>query len=367
MTVRFPWYYLLLAALPVAAWLRFTGHMGVALFIASCLGIVPLAGLMGQATEELASHFGQRIGGLLNATFGNATELIIAGFALSKGYFEVVKASITGSIVGNILLVLGLAMVCGGLSQMKRRAANGGAGERHEFVQRFNRESASVNASMLVLTVGSLMVPAVFGRTHGGMSPESMEHLSLILAGVLMLTYLMGLLFTLKTHRALFHDPSTLEALATWSKRKGYLVLGLSTAGVALLSEFLVGSIESATERLHLSEMFIGVIIIPIIGNAAEHSAAVAMAMKDKMDVSLSIAMGSSSQVALFVAPMLVFLGLAIGQRMDFSFEVTELVAIGLSVAIVNLLAQDGETHWFEGVGLLAMYALLAAGFYFVP
>jgi len=273
---------------------------------------VPLAGLMGQATEELASHFGQRIGGLLNATFGNATELIIAGFALSKGYFEVVKASITGSIVGNVLLVLGLAMFCGGMSQMKRRKGTG-SGERGDFVQLFNRESASVNASMLVLTVGSLMVPAVFGRSHGGMGRDAMLSLSVILAAVLMLTYLISLLFTLKTHRTLFHDPSATESEAKWSRPKGYLVLALSTVGVAVLSEFLVGSIESATERLHLSEMFIGVIIIPVIGNAAEHSAAVAMAMKDKMDASLSIAMGSSSQVALFVAPMLVFLGLAMG------------------------------------------------------
>jgi Ca2+:H+ antiporter len=343
---------LLLLGIPAALIARLAGGSPVAVFVLSCAGIIPLAGLMGEATEELAKHLGQRIGGLLNATFGNATELIIAGFALANGYEEVVKASLTGSIIGNLLLVLGLAMLCGGWSRVK---------------QEFSRENAGVNASMMVLAIGSLMIPAVFGQAHGGMTEPAMQSLTVVLALVLVATYLLGLLFTLRTHRVLFGEAVESDETPLWSKPRAMGVLGLSTAGVAALSECLVGAMEPATESLGLSTMFVGVIVIPIIGNAAEHSAAVASAMRNKMDISLSIAMGSSTQVALFVAPALVFLGLLIGRPLDFVFEVPELVAVGLSVTIVNLLVQDGQTHWFEGAGLLAMYLLLGAGFYFVP
>lgn len=343
---------MLLLGLPAALGLRFGGGSETAVFVASCLGIVPLAGVMGEATEELAKHLGQRIGGLLNATFGNATELIIAGFALARGYEEVVKASLTGSIIGNLLLVLGLAILCGGWRRVK---------------QTFCRESAGVNATMMVLAVGSLMVPAVFGRAHGGMTEHSLESLSVVLAIVLFLTYVLALLFTLRTHRAVFGETVEEEEPARWSSGKALAILGLATAGVAVLSEALVATLEHATGSLGLSPMFVGVIVIPVIGNAAEHAAAVTSAIRNKMDISMSIALGSSTQVALFVAPALVLIGLLLGRPLDFVFEVPELVAVGLSVLIANYLVQDGETHWFEGVGLLAMYLLLGAGFFFVP
>lgn len=343
--------HLLLVGLPAALALRLTGGPPVAIFVLSCVGIVPLAGLMGEATEELAKHLGQRIGGLLNATFGNATELIIAGFALANGYTEVVKASLTGSIIGNLLLVLGLAMLCGGWNRVK---------------QEFNRDNAGVNASMMVLAIGSLIIPAIFGQAHGGMAEAALESLTVVLAIVLVATYVLGLVFMLRTHRVLFAEAEPDEK-PCWSKARGIAVLALSTVGVAALSETLVGAMESATESLGLSTLFVGVIVIPVIGNAAEHAAAVTSAIRNKMDISLSIAMGSSTQVALFVAPVLVFLGLAIGHPLVFVFEVPELVAVGLSVTIVNLLVLDGQTHWFEGAGLLAMYLLLGAGFYFVP
>lgn len=349
--MRFRLIYSLLLCVPAALVLRFLHGPDVALFLVACGGIIPLAGIMGRATEELAKHLGHSIGGLLNATFGNATELIVAGFALHAGYEGIVKASLTGSIIGNLLLVLGLALLCGGWRRER---------------QSFSRHTASVNASMMVLAIGSLVVPAIFGLTHGGMSRSSLHQLSLFLAVILISAYVGALAFSLRTHRSLFGCPAEGES-PLWSKRHAVFVLAAATVGVAVLSEFLVRSVEHASETLGLSELFIGVIVVPVIGNAAEHAAAVTMALKDKLDISLNITMGSSTQIALFVAPVLVLLGWLTGRPMTFLFEASELVAVGLSVAIAHVIAQDGETNWFEGAQLVAMYALLAVGFYFVP
>ena len=345
------WLKLLLIALPIAVVLRVVGNQPVWLFITSCVAIVPLAQVMGEATEELAKHMGQRIGGLLNATFGNATELIIALFAIRAGLFDVVKASITGSIVGNSLLVLGLALFVGGLRREK---------------QQFTAATAQMNASLMILAVICVMVPAVFSHAHGGMSPSAAHHMSVAFSVTMIVVYLLGLLFSLHTHRALFETGAEREQ-AEWGRGKAMGVLAVATIGVALLSEFLVGSIEHVAEHAHLSRLFIGVVIIPIIGNAAEHAAAVSMAVKDKMDISFSIAVGSTTQIALFVAPFLLLAGHAMGLNMDLVFEPSELVAIGFCVAIVNTISQDGETNWFEGVLLLAAYVIVAVGFYFVP
>jgi len=344
-------FHILLAALPAAVVFKVVGAPDAVLFAVACVGVVPLAGLMGKATEELAKYVGPGLGGLLNATFGNATELIIAGFALAAGYHEMVKASITGSIIGNLLLVLGGSILLGGWSRE---------------TQRFNRNAAGVNASMMIIAIGALMVPAIFGRAHGGMPQAALLDLSLLVALILMATYAFALFFSLRTHRALFRSGEEAEA-PQWTRAGAIAVLVLATTGVAILSEVIVSTVEGASRALGWSEFFIGLIVVPIIGNAAEHSAAVYLAMKDKMDISINIALGSSAQVALFVAPVLVLLGALIGRPMDLVFEGSEIVALILAVAIANHIIGDGETHWFEGAGLLAMYALLAVGFHYVP
>lgn len=343
------WLRLLLIAVPIAVLLRILGASAPVLFVASCLGIIPLAQAMGEATEELAKHFGERIGGLLNATFGNATELIIAFFAVRAGLFGVVIASITGSIVGNALLVLGLAILVGGWGRVK---------------QTFNVASAHINASLMILAVICVMVPAVFAHAHAGMDDAAVHSMSMVFSVVMIAAYVLGLVFSLHTHRAAFQSPTEHEA-PVWSKSRAAGLLAAATVCVAALSEFLVSAIEPMTEQFHLPPLFIGVIIIPIIGNAAEHAAAVTMAAKDKMDIAMSIAIGSTTQVALFVAPLLIFMGHVIGQPMGLLFEPSELVAIGFSVAIVNAISQDGETNWFEGVLLLAAYTIIAVGFYY--
>lgn len=343
--------HVLLAAFPAAILSKLAGAPDPVQFAAACIGVIPLAGLMGKATEELAKYVGRSLGGLLNATFGNATELIIAGFALAAGYHEMVKASLTGSIIGNLLLVLGAAILCGGWTRE---------------TQRFNRNAAGLNASMMIIAIGALMVPAIFGRAHGGMPRAALLDLSLLVALILMATYAFALFFSLRTHRALFSSGEERES-PQWSRGGAIALLALATVGVAILSEILVSTVEGASRSLGLSQFFIGLIVVPIIGNAAEHSAAVYLAMKDKMDISINIALGSSAQVALFVAPALVLLGAVIGQPMDLVFEGSEIVAVILAVAIANHIISDGETHWFEGAGLLAMYALLAVGFHYVP
>ncbi len=330
-------------------------------FGASALGIIPTAALMGRATEELAARSGPGIGGLLNVTFGNAPELIIALFALQQGLQEVVKASIVGSIIGNILLVLGASMLFGGLRREK---------------QTFSRTAAGVQTTMLLLAAAALVMPAIFELVEGQGLPapgaetvnydSTVEHLSLAVAIVLMATYVAGLFFSLKTHRAIFNPEYEEEDTWGWSTRKSILALAGSGLVVGLMSEVLVGSIEEASHAIGLSEFFIGVIVVAIVGNAAEHWVAVLVAMKDKMDLAVNISIGSSAQVALFVAPLLVLASFFLGPHpLALVFNGFELGAILLAVLIANYVAQDGESTWFEGVQLLAVYAVFGLAFYF--
>jgi Ca2+:H+ antiporter len=363
---------------PAAIAIRFLPSLEnpTALFITSCLAIVPLAGWMGRATEHLATHLGPGIGGLLNATFGNAAELIIGLFALSKGLTGVVKASLTGSIIGNILLVLGLSFLSGGVKFRK---------------QEFSRVAAGVSVTALTLGAIALVIPTVFHQTaaavpvaQGGWTPAKEQGLSLAIAVVLFLTYVLMLVFSLVTHRDVFGADESKDvaceageelacmeaeegAHTPWSVGKATGVLLGATAFVALISEFLVGAIESARASLGLTEIFVGVIVVAIIGNAAEHSSAVLMALRNKMDISIGIAVGSSLQIALFVAPVLVFASYFLGRPMNLEFTVPEVVAVVASVIIVEQISSDGESNWIEGLQLLSVYAVLAVLFYFLP
>ncbi len=316
---------------------------------------------MGRATEELAARSGPGIGGLLNVTFGNAPELIIALFALGRGLHEVVKASIVGSIIGNILLVLGAAMLAGGWRREK---------------QVFSRTSAGIQTSMLMLAVAALIMPAIFELVEGKGLPmpgaeivnygSTVDHLSLAVAGVLIVTYVAGLFFSLKTHRDLFNPEYEDERMSGWSARTSVLVLAVAGVLVGVMSEVLVSSISETSHAVGLSEFFIGVIVVAIVGNAAEHWVAVLVALKDKMDLSVNIAIGSSAQVALFVAPILVLASTFIGPHpLALVFNGFELGAIVLAVLIANYVTQDGESTWFEGVQLLAVYVVFGIAFYY--
>jgi Ca2+:H+ antiporter len=347
---------LLLVFVPVALVLEYFFHVSaVVIFAVSALGIIPLAGLMGRATERLAERLGEGLGGLLNATFGNAAELIIAGLALRAGLFDLVKASITGSIIGNVLLVFGLS------------ALLGGAGRE---TQRFNRTAASVGSTLLVLSAIGLVVPAIFHQLAGGQLENELE-VSTEIAVVLMATYVLSLYFTLKTHRHLYTGEATHAAghgEEGASTGRSVLLLLAATAGVALMAELLVGAAEVTAESLGWSEVFVGVIVVAIIGNAAEHSSAVLLARKDRMDAAVNIAVGSSIQVALFVAPLLLFLSYFIAPRpMDLLFTPLEVVSVAISVAVFSMIAHDGESNWMEGVQLLAVYVILAIAFFFLP
>ena len=360
----------LLVFVPIAFVLRFVPGLEnpTALFICSCLAIIPLAGWMGRATEHLAEHLGQGVGGLLNATFGNAAELIIALFALSKGLTGVVKASITGSIIGNILLVLGLSFLVGGVKHQK---------------QEFNRTAASLSATALTLAAIALIIPTIFHVVaaqvpvaQGGWTPAREQNLSLAIAIVLILTYALTLVFTLVTHKSLFvgdahhagkAGKSDQDADEAWSITKSVSVLVAATVFVALVSEFLVGAVEGARETLGLTEVFVGVIIVAIIGNAAEHSSAILLALRNKMDVTIGIAVGSSLQVALLIAPILIFASYLFGRPMDLEFTLPEVIAVAAAILIVEQISGDGESNWVEGVQLLSVYAVLAILFYFLP
>ena len=362
----------LLVFVPIAIALRFIPGLEnpTFLFLCSCLAIIPLAGWMGKATEHLAEHLGQGIGGLLNATFGNAAELIIALFALHKGLEGVVKASITGSIIGNMLLVLGLSLIAGGA---KFKA------------QKFDRTAASTSATALTLAAIALLIPTVFHLVaaqvpvaSGGWTPQKEQNLSLAISIVLFLTYIGTLYFSLVTHKDLFvgeaiqgaaqevgHEEE--ESGEHWTKGKSILILLIATAFVALISEFLVGAVEDARGALGFTEVFVGVIVVAIIGNAAEHSSAVLMAMRNKMDLSLGIALGSSLQIALFVAPVLIFASYLFGHPMNLEFTIPEVVAVFGSILIVQQICSDGESNWVEGLQLLAVYTILGILFYFLP
>jgi Ca2+:H+ antiporter len=361
------WPYVLVPMIPIAVVLEFAHASASLIFAASALGVIPTAALMGRATEELAERAGPGIGGLLNVTFGNFPELLIAFFALIAGLQEVVKASIIGSILGNILLVMGAAMFVGGLGRER---------------QRFNHRAASTQATMLILAATALAMPAVFQLVSGGGLPplgvedvefsSSVEHLSLAVAIVLLASYAGGLWFSLKTHRDLFNPEAESgehgeeEGEEPWSVRRSVILLGVAGLAVGLMSEILVGSISETAEHVGISEFFIGVIIVAVVGNAAEHWVAVYVAAKNKMDLAVNIAIGSSAQVALFVAPVLVVLSFLFGPGpLSLVFNGFELAAVFLAVVIATHIARDGESTWFEGLQLLAVYAVLGLTFYF--
>ncbi len=329
------------------------------LFLFSCISIIPLAGWLGKATEHLAEKTGDGIGGLLNATFGNAAELIIALMALQAGLYDVVKASITGSIIGNILLVLGASFLAGGLKYK---------------TQKFSADGARSLSTMLTLASIGLIAPAVFHFFGGNNIADREAGLSLEIAIVLVVTYALSLLFSLKTHKQLFiGEVSEIVEVSEgkhrhWSLTKSLSILAVATIFIAWMSEILVGSVEVAAHSLGMTSIFVGVIIIAIIGNAAEHSTAIMVAMKNRMDLSLGIAIGSSIQVALFVAPVLVFSSYFMGTKpMDLVFTPIEILAIALSALITGQLASDGESNWFEGVQLISVYIIFALVFYFLP
>ena len=411
------WPYLLVPFIPIAIVLELIHAGAVPLFLTSALGVIPTAALMGRATEELAARSGPGIGGLLNVTFGNAPELIIALFALNAGLHEVVKASIIGSILGNILLVLGAAMLVGGLGRDR---------------QTFDRTAATAQSSMLLLAIAAMMMPAIFELVEGRGLPapdgeridydSTVEHLSVAVAVVLMLSYVAGLIFSLKTHRDLFNpvppgqtilvggpaaargvkpgsaaaatgtpaapvvagspakaaDADT-DAKTTseaggdkeghgepWTVRKAVGALALAGVAVGGMSEILVGSISEAAESIGLSEFFVGIIVVAIVGNAAEHWVAVLVAKKNQMDLAVNISIGSSAQIALFVAPVLVLASFFLGPHpMALVFNGFELGAIFLAVLIAGHVTNEGESTWYEGVQLLAVYLVLALSFYF--
>jgi Ca2+:H+ antiporter len=339
----------LLVLVPIALVLEFAGGPDLAIFLASAGAVLPLAGVIGRSTEQLALHVGPRLGGLINATFGNVTELILAIFLILEDRIEIVKASLTGSILGNLLLVLGLSFLLGGL--------------KHEE-QEYNARSASVHATSLVLAVTGLLMPALFAL--GGDRPLiQREVVSGTVAAVLIALYVAALAFTLVTHEHLFRTPEEHEE-PSWSRRKAIGFLLGSTALVAIMAEFLVGSLDTAIESLGLSEAFVGLILIPIIGNAAEHSSAVMFALRNKVDVTLEIAIGSSTQIALFVAPALVFISLLVGHPMDFVFSTFEVAAVALSTFLVFMISVDGRSNWLEGAQLVGAYGIMAISFYFV-
>jgi Ca2+:H+ antiporter len=352
------WLRVLYLFVPLAVALDLGRAGAVWTFLASGLAIVPLAGLLGDATEQVARRLGPGIGGLLNATFGNAAELIIALFALSRGLDAVVKASLTGSIIGNLLLVLGAALLAGGIKRP---------------VTRFSQTAAGVAATMMCLAAAGLLVPGIFHNLPGvDAKAAGLEHeLSLGVSLVLILTYGLHLLFSLGTHRDLF-NPGDEEAehgdgALGWSLGKSTALLVGATVFVAWMSEVLVGAVEEASRTLGLTEVFVGVIVVAIVGNAAEHSTAVLVALKGQMDLALGIALGSALQIALFVAPVLVLASYLRPHPMDLRFTTMEIVAVILACLIARMVAEDGESNWLEGAMLLMLYAILGLAFFFLP
>ena len=357
------WPYLLVPFIPIAIVLELAHASASVIFITSALGVIPTAALMGRATEELAARSGPGIGGFLNVTFGNAPELIIAFFALNEGLQEVVKASLIGSILGNVLLVMGAAMLVGGVGRER---------------QRFERTAANVTALMLLLAVVALIAPAIFELVQGTGLPRpdakavdydsDVEKLSVGVALVLLATYVAGLFFSLKTHKDLFnpeHGPED-HVGEPWTVRTSVIMLAIAGVAVGLMSEILVGSITEASESIGLSPFFVGIIVVAIVGNAAEHWVAIYFAARDKMDLSVNIAIGSSAQIAMFVAPVLVLLSFVLGPGpMPLVFNGFEIAAIFLGVLVAYQVTNEGESTWFEGVQLLALYAIIGLTFYF--
>jgi Ca2+:H+ antiporter len=347
--------YGMLLFLPAAIVAEILDADPVIVFILSALGIVPLADLIGEGTEELATYTGPRLGGLLNATLGNAAELIITIFAIREGLLTLVVASITGSIIGNLLLVAGLSLLVGGLR-------NG--------VQTFDRRHAGMNATMVVLAVVALVIPSFFSRAiDPRVNPNlpAERFLSEGVAIVMIVLYGLSIVYALRNRgSALSHEPAITHE-ARWSIPRALAVLLGATVGIAVLSELLVGAVEPVVSSLGMTEFFLGIIIIPLVGNIAEHLVAVEVAAKNNMELSLSISLGSSLQIALFVAPLLVFISLLFNHTLLLVFTDLELIALFSASLVTALIALDGESNWMEGIMLLAVYLLIAVGFFFLP
>jgi Ca2+:H+ antiporter len=366
--------YLLLIFVPIAVALEFLNAADhIVIFIVAAVGLVPLAKLIGDSTENLAIYYGPTSGSLLNVTFGNAAEIIIAIVAINAGLLDLVKASITGAILGNILLIFGLSIIAGGFKHKE---------------QFFNKENTGVQSSMLFLAVIGLAIPTVLATT--ALKPVDtsdqlkIQFLSDAIAFLLLAVYVAGMIFTFITHKHLFSVQLSPEPKEEgqekveqiegqeedhrpWSKKKSFVLLGISMAGVVIVSEILVGSVEATTKEFGFGELFVGAIIIGIVGNAAEHSSAIILARKGKIDLSIGIAAGSGTQIALFVVPILVIAGIVMGRPFTLVFTIFELVSVFLAAIILNLIAHDGKSNWFEGVLLIAVYIAIAIGFFLLP
>lgn len=362
--------YLLIIFTPIAVALEFVHADHIIIFVIAAIALIPLAKLIGDSTEHLSIHYGASLGSLLNVTFGNAAEIIIAIVAINAGLLDLVKASISGAILGNILLIFGLSILAGGFKYKE---------------QFFNRENTGLQASMLFLAIIGLAVPTVLANTvnledGGGVNVEnqvSIQILSDILAFLLLAVYIAGIIFTFFTHKQIFTQPVSREHhqeekeskenhITHWSKKKSFLLLGLSMAGVIVVSEILVGSVEATTEEFGFGELFVGAIIVGIVGNAAEHSSAIILARKGKIDLSIGIAAGSGTQIALFVVPILVIAGIIMNKPFTLVFTLFELTTIFLAAIILNLISHDGKSNWFEGVMLTVVYIIIAIGFFFI-
>ena len=362
--------YLLIIFTPIAVALEFVHADHIIIFVIAAIALIPLAKLIGDSTEHLSIHYGASLGSLLNVTFGNAAEIIIAIVAINAGLLDLVKASISGAILGNILLIFGLSILAGGFKYKE---------------QFFNRENTGLQASMLFLAIIGLAVPTVLANTvnledGGSVNVEnqvSIQILSDILAFLLLAVYIAGIIFTFFTHKQIFTQPVSREHhqeekeskenhITHWSKKKSFLLLGLSMAGVIVVSEILVGSVEATTEEFGFGELFVGAIIVGIVGNAAEHSSAIILARKGKIDLSIGIAAGSGTQIALFVVPILVIAGIIMNKPFTLVFTLFELATIFLAAIILNLISHDGKSNWFEGVMLTVVYIIIAIGFFFI-
>ena len=352
--------YFLLIFTPLAVGLEYGHADQLILFVLSIIALIPLAKLIGDSTEHLATHYGATLGSLLNVTFGNAAEIIISVVAINAGLLDLVKASITGSILGNIMLIFGLSLIAGGLRNKE---------------QVFNRENAGLQSSLIFLAIIGLAIPTILSSTI--LKPINFENqlklqaMSDILAVILICVYIAGIIFTFFTHKYLFVPPGAADQVLEnghfhWSKKRSFVLLAASMLGVVAVSEILVGSVEQTSKQFGFGEMFVGAVIVGIVGNAAEHSSAILLARKGKIDLSIGIASGSGTQIALFVVPVLVMVGLILGQPFTLEFTLYELATLFLAAIILNLIAHDGKSNWFEGIMLTAVYLIIAIGFYFI-
>jgi Ca2+:H+ antiporter len=346
--------YLLIIFAPTAVVLDLVHVDNFFVFVFAAIALIPFAKLIGDSTEHLSEHYGPTLGSLLNATFGNAAEIIIGVVAISAGLIDLVKASITGSILGNILLVFGLSLVAGGL-------------KKEQF---FNKENTGFQSSMLFLAIIGLAIPTILSSTVEG---GKIQILSDIVAFILLAVYILGIVFTFITHKHLFEPVRKEEEkeqeqqrYRIWTKKKSFLLLIISMVGVIIVSEVLVHSVEAAIKKFGFSELFVGAIVVGIVGNVAEHSSAIILARKDKLDLSIGIAAGSGTQVALFVVPVLVIAGILMGRPFSLVFTILELATVFLAAIILNLIAHDGKSNWFEGIMLIAVYMIIAIGFFFI-